>query len=324
MKSILKKILNYYKRKQIRKRKPELFLEKHDLKIISKRITSITLSCLIPDPKKNGKSNLITKKGEYVLENDLTESQITEKIEFYTKEAAKKDIPLQQYLDDLVKSTAKTFDEAYDFKYYGRKLQNLVDEATAFKKFGKGGKQTVRAVNDEVERIIREFSDSNKKLKMHTMVSGMTYIKNGKVSKSFANHNFIKSKIQGFDQIGEFSTKTGKYLDKNGNLSIFQKFLDEMHPTLRKRYDKHLIEVKKGLKVTTPTDIRRGGIEGSHGEIRSLDDLLKEVDPLGKLGDDIFRDIIGYNRFLKYGANMIQPPCVHCNFLTTFVTFIGL
>jgi hypothetical protein len=91
MKSILKKILNYYKRKQIRKRKPELFLEKHDLKIISKRITSITLSCLIPDPKKNGKSNLITKKGEYVLENDLTESQITEKIEFYTKEAAKKD-----------------------------------------------------------------------------------------------------------------------------------------------------------------------------------------------------------------------------------------
>lgn len=208
------------------------------------------------------------------------------------------------------------FEDAYKIRYIGRKLQNLVDEATALAKYGKIGKQTVQEVNIQVQKLVSSLSKT--KLERHVMVSGMTYAKNGIISKTFVRHNFTK--MEGIDEIGKLASN-GKFLDDLGNPTKYQKFLEDMHPTLRKRYDKHMLEVKKGLNAD-PSDIARAGVEASHGEIRALDDLLKEIDPLGKLGDDVFKDIVGYNRFLpKVG---IQPPCVHCHFLTTNVTFIGL
>ncbi|WP_333809342.1 hypothetical protein [Flavobacterium sp.] len=226
---------------------------------------------------------------------------------------------LRKLFDDI-KSSNKIFNykDVYKIKYEGRNLQNLVDEGTALAKYGKIGKQTVQEVNLQVQKLVNSLSKT--KLEKCTMVSGMTYIKNGKISKTFTRHNFTK--MNGIDEIGKL-TSNGKFSDDLGNPTKYQIFLDEMHPTLRKRYDLHMKEVKKGLNADS-SDIARSGIEASHGEIRALDDLLKEIDPLGELGDDVFKDIVGYNRYLREGANKIQPPCAHCHFLTTNVKYIGL
>jgi len=225
-----------------------------------------------------------------------------------------------EHLEKVFKNTFNSFEEAYKLRYKGRAPQDLVDEAKAFKLFGKGGSQTVKSVNSRVDNLIKTLSP--KRLDKHVMVSGMTYVKEGKVSKTFTAHNFTR-KIDGIDEVGEFSESTGKYLDEAGNITIFQKFLDEMHPTLKQRYDIHLEEVKKGL-LASPEDIKRAAVPASHGEIRALNDLLAYIDPLGELGDEVFIDIIGYNRYLRSGANKIQPPCTHCNYLTTFIKYIGL
>jgi hypothetical protein len=96
----------------------------------------------------------------------------------------------------------------------------------------------------------------------------------------------------------------------------------DMHITLRKRFDIHLEKIRaKNIKATSE-DILRAGWAGSHGEIRALDKLLKEIDPLGKLGDDIFDNIMGYNRFLRR-VDKVQPPCVHCHFITKGIHYMG-
>jgi hypothetical protein len=100
-------------------------------------------------------------------------------------------------------------------------------------------------------------------------------------------------------------------------------FLENLHPTLKKRLEEHIKQLlAKGVNATE-MDIIRAGSAGSHGEIRALDKLLKEVDPTTILGDHVFNNIIGYNRFLRDGAVSIQPSCVHCFYLTDGVKFIG-
>lgn len=69
--------------------------------------------------------------------------------------------------------------------------------------------------------------------------------------------------------------------------------MDDLHPTLKKRFNIHLDEVKKGLNASAD-DIARAGIPGAHGEVRALHDLLNDINPLGKLGDKVFNGIIGY------------------------------
>lgn len=75
--------------------------------------------------------------------------------------------------------------------------------------------------------------------------------------------------------------------------------------------------------LATKVDLLRAGKIGSHGEICALDKLLKEIDPQGKLGESVFQDIVGYNRFLREGVQEIQPCCVHCYYLTSVIKFIG-
>lgn len=80
--------------------------------------------------------------------------------------------------------------------------------------------------------------------------------------------------------------------------------------------------IKKGLNATVD-DIARAGIEGSHGEIRALSDLLYYMERSGvQITDDIFKEIMAYNRFLQKVG--VQPPCVHCFYITDGVKYIGL
>lgn len=204
----------------------------------------------------------------------------------------------------------------YSQRYLGNKLLPLVKANRASLKFGKAGKNVVNAVDKKVLNILNSGLSKNKLDKL-VMVSGMVFKQGTKTSKSFTKSNFLKS------EIGKLS-KSGKYIDELGKPSIFQKFINNMHPTLKKRYELHLKEIANGLNASA-NDIARAGVAGSHGEIRALNALLKAIDPKGiKYGDDVFKHILGYNRFLRKGANKVQPPCVHCHFMTNLITFIGL
>ncbi|MCY1663201.1 phage tail protein [Chryseobacterium sp. SL1] len=239
----------------------------------------------------------------------------SKKIENITNSSGKS--TAKTYIYELAE-TQKDFRNAYKQKYVGRKLANLVDEAKALLYFGKEGKQTVKAVNKYVEELINEFSKNERK--KFVMVCGMTHKDGENISKTFTAHNFYRK--GDIDELGEFSEEFGRYvLDKNGTPSIYQNFLDDMHITLKKRFEYHNKHFKEGLHADR-LDADRAGIQASHGEIRALDALLKNVDPLGKQGDEIFKKITGYNRFLAREG--VQPPCAHCHFLTTFVTFIEL
>lgn len=112
------------------------------------------------------------------------------------------------------------------------------------------------------------------------------------------------------------------YVQQKKGLLFWQAFFVDAHITLKKCFEIHINKVRaKDLKANSK-DILRAGSDGSHGEIRALDELLKEIDPLGKLGDDIFDNIIGYNRFLRQ-FDKIQPPCVHCHFITKGIHYLG-
>ncbi|MCW5907228.1 MAG: hypothetical protein KIS94_05175 [Chitinophagales bacterium] len=95
-------------------------------------------------------------------------------------------------------------------------------------------------------------------------------------------------------------------------------FIKKLHPTLKKRLDTHLTQTLKG----SPDDVIKAGRAGSHAEIRALDALLKEIDPLAKHGDEIFKEIIGFNRDLLNTANN-NPRCIHCWYLTDDIKMIG-
>lgn len=230
---------------------------------------------------------------------------------------------LKQWIEDVLAEIKKMLgisDEviesvllAYNRKYQSKKLQPLVDVNKAHKLYGTLGKKLVQSVDSYVFLVSKNFS--KKISNSFVMVSGMAY-KNRKGVEIFTNRNFIK------EEIGIFVKQKGKYIDVFGNDSVFQKFIDNMHPTLKKRYEEHLKQISKGLKASSD-DIERAAIPATHGEIRALDDLLKKIDSNSELGDTVFKDIVGYNRILRGGSIKIQPTCAHCFYLTSEIKFIG-
>lgn len=187
----------------------------------------------------------------------------------------------------------------YSKRYPVSLLKDLVTEAQAFYEFGELGKTLVQQVNSDVARTLNTL---NKKIiDDKTMLSGFIYRKDN-IRHISTETNFLKQEIYG---------------------GVYKKFIENLHPTLKARLDKHIARLKMDGVLATPSDIIRAGAIGSHGEIRALDKLLTVIDPEAKLGDAVFQDIIGYNRFLRQEANKIQPPCVHCYYLTHGIRFIG-
>ncbi len=104
MRKILNTILRHFENKREQKKALNLFLKTHKLKLIAKRDTSFTMACLTSVPnKKTGKFDLVTEKDGYVLDKNLTEDQLTKRIEDYTNGARTNDVSLDDYLDDIVK-----------------------------------------------------------------------------------------------------------------------------------------------------------------------------------------------------------------------------
>ncbi|WP_143349668.1 hypothetical protein [Elizabethkingia miricola] len=198
---------------------------------------------------------------------------------------------LEKYGRALLERTAKT----YAKKYPDGKLYKILQAKEAYKLYGNLGKKLVQEVDIAFENIVKL-----KGYKQQKMVSGMLY-KGDKTQKVFTAVNFTKNEI-----------KSGKLTE----------FIESMHPVLKKRYELHLNEITKGLKATSEM-IERAGIAASHGEIRAVNELLYYLENTGlKVTDDIFKDIMGYNRYLvKEGS---QPPCVHCFYLTDGVQYLKL
>jgi hypothetical protein len=61
-------------------------------------------------------------------------------------------------------------------------------------------------------------------------------------------------------------------------------------------------------------------MDDAHAEFRALDDILKQIDPNGILGEKAINRVIGYNSFLRKSG--IQHTCADCFYLTYGVTFI--
>lgn len=181
-------------------------------------------------------------------------------------------------------------------------LKSLINASKAFEEFGEIGRKVVMQVDREVIYTLNNFTKNI--IKEKTMISGMASV-NGDKIEVFTANNFLSKEIA-----------KGKGIE-------LQNFIEEMHPTLKKRYNFHIAKIRAKNVLASESDIQRAAWAGSHGEIRALDKLLKKIDPLGLKGDMVFKNIVAYNRFLRQGAEVIQPPCVHCFYITKGVKFVG-
>ena len=213
---------------------------------------------------------------------------------------------VREALKDVWKAANKNLEAVlnailtYKQVYPVRKLSSLLTPSEGFELFGNHGKKLIEEVDKQVEIALRNAT-SQSQLNKKVMISGMTYLGDAK-RKVFWGTNFI---------------------DDDFKLGNFKKFLLEMHPTLKWRFEKHLKILKEKNIKASIEDILRAGKEGSHGEIRALDALLKHIDPKGVLGEAVFDNIISYNRFLRKSADKLQPPCVHCYYLTSGIRYLG-
>jgi hypothetical protein len=230
-------------------------------------------------------------KGANGIEEFL--KKIWKKIVEWFVENKDKYTELIKYGKALLKRTAET----YTKKYPEGKLYKILKTREAYKLYGKLGKKLVQEVDVAFENIVKNAKTISE-YKQKVMINGMLY-KKDKTQKVFTAFNFTDKEI-----------KAGKVTE----------FIESLHPILKKRYELHLKEITKGLKAPTEM-IKRAGIAASHGEIRAINQLLYHLEETGlKLTDDVFKDIMGYNRFLvKEGS---QPPCVHCFYLTDGVQFL--
>lgn len=169
------------------------------------------------------------------------------------------------------------------------------------KLYGKLGEDLVNVVDKEVVKILQKGYLRKIKEEMQ-MVAGMAYSKTRNAT-IFVYTNFTKLEME------------------NGT---FAKFIDEMHPILKRRLNIHNQMLNDGeVLVSSIDDIARAGEVGSHGEIRALDALLKSLQKDGiNVTDNIFEDIIGFNRsILKKEGN--PPRYIHCWHISDDVKMIG-
>jgi hypothetical protein len=222
----------------------------------------------------------------------MTIDELLEKIFAWLRKNGEMFESAEKFLQRIAQTYAKIYPQG--------KLYKIIRLNQATKLYGQVGKVLVKEVDEAFEKIIKNAKSINE-YKNKVMVSGMMY--NGdKSQRVFTAVNFTKNEIE--------AGKLANFLEK------------ELHPVLNLRYQKHLEQMTKGLKASVD-DISKAGIAGSHGEIRALNDLLYYLERSGVMvTDDIFKEITAYNRFLQKVG--VQPPCVHCFYITDGVKYIGL
>jgi hypothetical protein len=221
---------------------------------------------------------------------------------------------IKPFLDEILEWLRKIFnelklskkilniDEIYKIKYFRPKgLYNKLTFNEVVSKFGKRGGELYEEVEKEWKLLQKTLKTGNDK-RRNVLVSGMIDKETGKISKVFTN--FTKEEI-----------KVGKHLE----------FIKGLHPTLKKRLTEHIKRSGKngsGLNLDDPEVYKFAwkSMDHAHAEFRALDDILKQIDPKGSLGDQAIGRIMGYNSFLfKPG---IQHTCADCFYLTYGVNYI--
>lgn len=221
---------------------------------------------------------------------------------------------IKPFLDEILEWLRKIFnelklskkilniDEIYKIKYFRPKgLYKKLTFNEVVSKFGKRGGELYEEVEKEWKLLQKTLKTGNDK-RRNVLVSGMIDKETGKISKVFTN--FTKKEI-----------KVGKHLE----------FIKGLHPTLKKRLTEHIKRSGKngsGLNLDDPEVYKFAwkSMDHAHAEFRALDDILKQIDPKGSLGDEAISRIMGYNSFLfKPG---IQHTCADCFYLTYGVNYI--
>lgn len=200
------------------------------------------------------------------------------------------------------KSNKIIYDDTYK-QLYKRpdSLYTKLSKEEVFEKFGEHGQNLFLKVEKEWSRL-RSILTSGNERKKFMLTSGMVDKKTGDMSDVFSN--FTKEEVD-----------NGEHL----------KFISNLHVTLRKRLDEHIIrsgKQGKGLNLEDP-DVyvfAWNDLDTAHAEFRALDDLLKKIDPDEIIGEAIFDRILGYNSYLKKTG--IMEPCADCFYLTYGITFI--
>lgn len=202
----------------------------------------------------------------------------------------------RRYLDDLL------LQEVYRTQYIRPpglfpKIAKILIE----KKFGKVGGELFSTVENEWNRLRNIHTTGNSRGRL-VLISGMADKESGTISKLFSNF-------------------TDKEIEKGLHLD----FINDLHPTLRKRLEIHLQKRGvngEGLNLADPDVMKFAWdeVDIAHAEFRALDDLLKKIDPDGKLGENVFGRILGYNSFLRKEG--LQGCCADCFYLTYGVTFM--
>jgi hypothetical protein len=205
----------------------------------------------------------------------------------------------------------------YNKVYKARKMGLLWTADMAKQKHGQVGYNVVEAVTKIATEKKAAYSKADLMDKF-VMFSGMVYRDENIISKVFTASNFTR------EEIGKLNRLKGIYESvENGRpvASVFQKFIDDLHPVLKNRLNIHRAKQEaNGLKVSLidSEDIRavgntfdiaplgkniergehaRAGAAGSHGEIRALDDLFKHLEQDKKMTvtDNTLEKILAYN-----------------------------
>lgn len=238
---------------------------------------------------KYGNDNIFEGTGDAI-------KKFSKKIEDINKSGGKS--ATGKYLDELAE-IRKDFRNVYKQQYKRpNSLYTKLKKYVIVRKYGKIGGTLFETVEKEW-RSIREIHLSGNARGRLVLISGMADQETGKISKLFSNFTDIE-------------IIRGKHLT----------FIENLHPTLKKRLVTHLEERLKGFNMENPDDMKFAWkeIDIAHAEFRALDDLLKKIDQEGILGEKIFDRILGYNSFLKKEG--IQGCCADCFYLTYGVTYI--
>lgn len=164
------------------------------------------------------------------------------------------EVLVKKHLEEL--EGTRKFDEVYKITY--KRPKSLFKKLTRTQVLDKYGEKAAKLYDIvETERtFLRSQLKSNKARMKKVLVSGMVDEKTGKLSKTFSN--FTDAEI-----------RLGKHLE----------FMNQLHPTLRKRLTEHIKRAGKngsGLNLKDPSVYKFAwkSMDNAHAEFRALDDLF--------------------------------------------------
>lgn len=213
----------------------------------------------------------------------------------------------------------------FNLPYVVRDMGSAMSRSIALAKYGPIG----RTLFHEVDLFATSINVRGKKLKV--MICGMVYHSDEYTSPIFKFSNFTDAEI-GIPHNGIFYLRSANGIPANTVKSPYQLFMEDLDEVLLERIQIYLNKRNAGgLKLenfksteTIPDLIGRAGKIASHGEIRSLDALIKHLrnNPNIEFTEGLLEKVLAYNHSVMKNRPGTMPTCLNCHFLTDLVTFM--